>query len=215
MKNLIFHNFGLKIVAVLLAVVLWLFVTSRGQSEMFIEVPIEFTNIPPRLEMVKQSSKVVTLNIKGQERFIKTVKPSDVRVSIDLSKAKKGESMYYINKDDIIVPGAITVANMNPSSVRVSFEETMARIVRVVPVISGQPERGYSVKDISVQPQVVDIEGVRSEVARVNAVKTEPVDVTGLKETITQEAKLDLSGKKIRAMRDTVEVRIAIGPRGQ
>jgi YbbR domain-containing protein len=34
MKRIFFDNLGLKIASVLLAIVLWIFVTSRGQSEM-------------------------------------------------------------------------------------------------------------------------------------------------------------------------------------
>ncbi len=46
MKKFFFENLGLKIAAVLLSVVLWIFVTSRGQSEMSLDVPLEFKNIP-------------------------------------------------------------------------------------------------------------------------------------------------------------------------
>ena len=40
MKKHFFENLGFKIVSVLLAVMLWFFVTSRGQSEMSIDVPL-------------------------------------------------------------------------------------------------------------------------------------------------------------------------------
>lgn len=122
-KKLFLEDLGLKIAAVLLSVVLWIFVTSRGQSEITIDIPPEFKNIPAGLEVVNHSVKVISLNIKGQERLIKDIKPSDIRVYIDLSKAKKGEGIYYINKDDIRLPRAITVTNITPSYVKVITEE--------------------------------------------------------------------------------------------
>jgi YbbR domain-containing protein len=214
MKNLLFHNFGLKIAAVLLSMVLWLFVTSRGQSEMSLDVPIEFKNIPAGLEMVSNSAKTVSLNIRGQERFIQYLKLSNIRVPLDLGKAKKGEGIYYINRDDITLPNTVTVTNINPTSVKIVFEETKTKIVKVIPVIIGQPARGYAVKSSTVEPQTVTIEGIQSETARVTLLKTEPFDVTDMNETVTQSGRLDLTGRKIRVKNDTVEIKIMIGPKG-
>lgn len=215
MKKWLFHNFGLKIVAVLLSIVLWLFVTSRGQSEMSLTVPIEFRNIPAGLEMVNNSAKTIDLNIRGQERFMQFIKSSDIRVSVDLGKAKKGEGVYYISRSDVLLPNSVSVTDIDPSSVRITFEETKARIVRVIPVIVGQPARGYVIKSIAAEPQTVVIEGIQSETARVNAIKTEPFDITGINETIRQSVKLDVTGRKIRTKNDTVEIKVSIGLKGQ
>ena len=100
MKKIFLENLGLKIAAVLLSIVLWLFVTSRGQSEISIDVPLEFKNIPSGLEMVNHSTKTISLSIKGQERLIKNIKPSDIMVSVDLSKARKGEGIYSAGSRD-------------------------------------------------------------------------------------------------------------------
>ncbi|MEW6674430.1 MAG: CdaR family protein [Nitrospirota bacterium] len=210
MKKLLFENLGLKIVAVLLSIVLWFFVTSRGQSEMAMDVPLEFKNIPAGLEMVNQSVKVVSLNIKGQERLIKNIKQSDIRVYIDLSKAKKGEGIYYINKDNIKLPHAITVTNIIPSYVKAIIEETMTKTVKVRPVVVGSPKNGFYVKSIEAVPQVVIIEGVRSEVKKVNNIKTEPLDITGLNETFTQDLKLDITSMNIRTKTNDVKVKAVI-----
>ncbi|MBI5188895.1 MAG: hypothetical protein HZA07_07540 [Nitrospirae bacterium] len=209
-KKLFLENLGLKIAAVLLSLVLWIFVTSRGQSEITIDIPPEFKNIPTGLEMVNHSVKVISLNIKGQERLIKNIKLSDIRVYIDLSKAKKGEGIYYINKDNIKLPYAITVTNITPSYVKVITEETMTKTVKVRPVIIGTPERGFYVKSVDVTPQTVVIDGIRSEVRKVNSIKTEPLDITGLNETFTQDLKLDITSMNIRIKTNDVKVKAVI-----
>jgi YbbR domain-containing protein len=211
MRKFFFENLGLKIAAISLAIILWVFVTSRGQSEKSIDVPLEFTNIPSGLEIVNSTVKEISLNIKGQERLIRNTKPLDIRALVDMSKAKKGESTYYITREDIKVPSTITVTNISPSSVKVITDETVKKSVKVRPVIIGEPERGYYVKSVEVTPQTVVIEGVRPEVRRFNYIKTEPLDISGLKETFTQELKLDLTGKNIRTNVNTITVKIIIG----
>ncbi len=211
MRKFFLDNLGLKIAAVLLAVALWFFATSRGQSEISIDVPLVFRNIPSGLEMVNNNIKTISLNIKGQERLIKNIKLSDIVIYIDLSKAKKGKSIYYITRDNIKLPHSLTVLNINPSSVKVIIEDTITKTVKVRPVIIGEPEKGYYVKAVEVAPQIVVIEGVSSEVRRFNTIKTEALDITGSNETFTQELKLDLTGKNIRTKINDIKVKVIIG----
>ncbi len=211
MRKFFLDNLGLKLAAVLLSVALWFFATSRGQSEISIDVPLVFRNIPSGLEMVNNNIKTISLNIEGQERLIKNIKLSDIGIYIDLSKAKKGKSIYYVTRDNIKLPHGITVLNINPSSVKVIIEDTITKTVKVRPVIIGEPEKGYYVKSVEVAPEIVVIEGVSSEVRRFNTIKTEALDITGSNETFTQELKLDLTGKNIRTKINDIKVKVIIG----
>ncbi len=213
MKKFLVENLGLKIAAILLSIVLWFFVTSRGQSEISIDVPLELKNMPQGLELVNHMTKTVNLNIKGQERFIKNVSASNVRVSLDLSKAKRGEGTYYINREDIKLPRSITVTNINPPSVKVTTEETVSKAVKVVPVIIGEPQKGFYLKSAGVLPDTIVIEGVRSEIAKVSVLKTEPLDITGFNETVAQNLRIDTTGKNIRTQIPDVRVSVEIGGR--
>jgi YbbR domain-containing protein len=154
--------------------------------------------------------KAVSLNIKGQERLIRTIRPTDIRVWIDLTKAKKGEGIYAVNKNNISLPLTVTVKNITPSSVKVSLEESVSRTVKVKPIVVGIPEKGYYIKSISVVPQTVDLEGAISEIKKVDKVKTEPLDVTGRSEALTKDLKLDVSGMNIRTKVDEVKVKVVI-----
>jgi YbbR domain-containing protein len=189
-------------------------VTSRGQSEISLDVPVEFKDIPAGLEIVSHSVKVIGLNMRGQERLLKNIKPSDISVSIDLSKVKPGESTYYIHREDIRLPNAITVANINPSSVKVITEETVRKTVRVIPILTGEPEKGFSVKSVFVTPPRLDVEGIRREIVRMNSIKTETLDITGINETFSQDLRLDLAGRIVRTKTATVTVQVVIGLSG-
>ncbi|NWF75651.1 MAG: YbbR-like domain-containing protein [Nitrospirae bacterium] len=209
-ENIFSKNFGLKIAAIFLSIVLWFYVTSRGQSEMYLDVPVEFKNIPPGLEMVNNTVKMISLNVKGQERFIRNLKPSDIRISIDLSKTKKGDNVYYITRDDIKTPHGITVSNINPSSLKITTEETLSKTVKVSPVIIGELEKDYSVRSVTIEPPTVVVEGSKSEVRKINKLKTEPLDITGITESFSQDLKLDLKGKNIRAKPDVIKIRVNV-----
>jgi YbbR domain-containing protein len=210
MRKLVSENLGLKISAVLLSLLLWFFVTSRGQSEMSIEVNPEFKNVPVGLGIVNNTAKDVVVTIKGQERLMKNVKPSDVRVFVDLAKAKKGEGTYFINTNDIKLPYAMTVTNVSPVSVKVRLDETISKTVSVVPVITGTPEEGYYVKGVVVRPPNVVLQGLKTEMRKIKELRTEVMDISGLKETTTQELNIDTSGVNVKPEANSVQATVQI-----
>jgi YbbR domain-containing protein len=213
MRKLLSENLGLKISAVLLSSLLWFFVTSRGQSEMSLEITPEFKNVPVALGIVNSSVKTVVVTIRGQERLMKNVKPSDVRVFVDLGKAKKGEGTYYLNTNDIKLPYAMTVTNVSPISLRIRLDETISKAVTVVPAIAGAPEKGFYVKSVVVEPSSVVIQGLKNEVRKTNELRTEALDISGLKETATQELNIDTSGINVKTEVNTVKVIVEIAGR--
>jgi YbbR domain-containing protein len=210
MRNLLFGNASLKISALLLSVFLWLFVTSRGQSEISLEVPLEFKNVPAGYGIVTASTKAVNVTIRGQERLMKSLQPADVRVSVDLTKAKTGEATYYINKDDIRLPYAMSAMNVAPSSIRLDIEQMVTKAVRVRPTVIGIPADGYIIRSIDVQPRTVDIRGLESEVRKIRELRTDVVDVSGLTATTVRELGIDGAGANVKINLDTVKVTIVV-----
>lgn len=211
MKKLLFENIGLKIAAVLISVLLWFFVTSRGQSEMSFGVPIEFKDVPIGLGISSASSKSANVTVRAQERVMKSLRPSDIRVFVDLSKARKGDMIFHINKDDVKLPYAMTVTNIDPSTVKVKLDETVTKAVEVRPLITGVPDSGFSIKSVEVNPKSIVIQGMQNEVRKIREIGTEPMDISGARETQTQELAVDPGGANIRPERNTVRVTVIIG----
>lgn len=213
MKSFFTENMAMKISAVLISVFLWFFVTSRGQSEISLDVPVDMKNIPAGMEVVHSSTKTVNVTIRGQERLLKNVRVGSLRVFVDLSKGKKGEGTFYVDKEDIKLPYAMKVVNVMPSTVKVRLEETVRKETAVRPVLLGSPDRGFQVVSVSVEPRTVRIEGLASEVGRVGALKTEPFDISGARGEVVRELKIDTGGANVRLDVNTVTARIVVEKR--
>ncbi len=201
---------GLKVLAFVLAIMMWFFATYKGQSEMSIEAPVEFKNTPKGHIILKQSTNKVNLHISGHERLLKALRPINARVIVDLSNAKKGENEFYFSRSDIVIPGVIKVIRLEPTFIRFGLDELASKTVPVrVPVI-GIPERGYKVSHIEVMPPSITIEGARSEINDITLLKTETVDITGLDTDLQQTVKVNTGGKNIIIKNAELTVRINI-----
>jgi YbbR domain-containing protein len=211
LKETFFGNIGFKLLSVTIAVSLWFFVTYRGQSETTVEAQLEFKNVPQGLEILRQNIKKVTVNIRGHESILNGLKPSDVRVVVDLSNGKTGEASYYFDINDVKVTKNIKILRTETTSVKVTLDESMSREVQVKPYIVGLPAKGFEIKKITVIPTVVSVEGATTEMTRLAALRTEPLDVTGLDTDISQNVRVDTNGRNLRIKTSDVTVKVVIG----
>jgi YbbR domain-containing protein len=218
MKRFFLNNLQLKIASVVIAVVLWLFVSSKGQTEISLNVPVEYMNIPPGLEIIDRTGKIATLVIRGHESMLKNIRQGDVKVVLDMNKAKKGEVIYPLTKDEVRLLRSlrsISVVTIEPASLKLVFDETVSKRVAVRPVITGIPETGYYVESIDVKPNETVIEGAASEVKKINHVRTEHIDITDLTRNFEEQVKIDPVGRHVRMEVDRVDVVIRIARRSR
>jgi hypothetical protein len=116
-------NFWMKAAAVVLALAMWLFVMSKGQTEVSLVAPLVLENVPEGLRVTESGSQKVVLSIKGRNRFVEKLNPEKVRVSLDLSDITKGRNKLTIDRDDVDLPLSLSVVSIVPTSVNIIAEE--------------------------------------------------------------------------------------------
>ncbi|HSW63041.1 MAG TPA: CdaR family protein [Dissulfurispiraceae bacterium] len=208
-------NIGLKILSVALAITLWFYVSNRGESETSVEAQIDFKNIPAGMEILRQSMRKATVNVQGYEQEIYRLRSTDVRVVVDLGSAKKGETMQSLVRENVVLPRSLKVLRIEPATIKVSLDETATRTLQVKPHITGTPERPFELKSATAKPSAVKIEGPRSEIEKISVLRTDPIDITGLDEDFTQNAKLNLGGRGLRSDVADVSVSLTIRKAGK
>ncbi|MBF0338798.1 MAG: hypothetical protein HQL05_13335 [Nitrospirae bacterium] len=210
MKKLLTDNMELKAITLVLALLLWFFVTLKGQSDIILELPLEYKNIPKGFELVNSSSNFVNISVKGQERLIKNIDPKDVSIYVDLSKAKNGETIVHLSKENVKVPASVTVNKITPAHVVIHMEETIAKIVPVKVVIKGQPQRGFAVTDTIVSPEEITIEGYKRDLKNVSFIETQPINIRNANATVERYVSLVRKDKEMGNFNDRVKVKLII-----
>jgi YbbR domain-containing protein len=211
LKHWITHNWFLKIFSLLLAMVLWITVASETSSEIGLEVPLEYRNIPPQLEITEDTTNTVEVRLRGSPNLIKDVTPKQVSTNIDLSSMKPGEIVFPLTSQNVQAPFGAEVVRVNPSRVRINLERTISKMVPVVPKIQGPPARGFEVGKVSLDPSRVRVEGPESRVNNLDSVSTLPVSVEGKRTNVSQSTDLDAPDPLVRLPRpSTINIRVEI-----
>ncbi|MFQ5742641.1 MAG: YbbR-like domain-containing protein [Acidobacteriota bacterium] len=180
------ENFNLKVVALGLALLLWVAVNGEESVPIIQSAPVELVNLPPGLALADEYRESVDVRIRGSARRIRDLTPGVVRVRLDLSNAHAGENTMVLSDEFIAVPLGLEVTRVNPAEIHLLLEERVEATVPILSVIEGEPAAGYEVVAKRLQPSVALVNGPRSRVAHLDRLRTQTVDVTGLKQSFSQ-----------------------------
>src|SRR6266850_757373 len=103
-KHWIINNWPIKIVALILATMLWVAVSNEASSEIGLDVPLEYRNIPPQLEITGDMTNTVQVRLRGSVNVVKEISPKDVSTIVDLEGMKAGEKIISLTLQNVQVP---------------------------------------------------------------------------------------------------------------
>lgn len=201
-------NFGLKALALIIAVGLW--VAGHRDIERSIEVPVEFRNIPGDLMVMDNRVDFVVLRITGPRTLVSTVDADEIKLSLDLNSAKPGTISYPLGGNSFSIPRGVAVARITPPVIHLRMEPVIKLTLPVSVRISGKPAAGYRVAQTIVQPARVAVRGPAEDVRRLTAVETVPVDLNETRGVSKRLVRLATDGKPLTFLPDQVEVTVAI-----
>ncbi len=206
------RDWKLKLLALGLAVVVWFFVVSADRSQLGFAAPVEYVGLEPRMVLVGTPRETLDVQVAAARWAAARLAPSDVRVRVDLSRAREGENLLPLSADDVQAPAGVNVVRVSPNAVRVSVAAAATRALRVVPTVRGAPPADVSVGRVAVEPATVQVKGPRASVEGRATVETAPVDVTGLRQSVTRTVGLVLPESVFPTTQRTVQVTVEIRP---
>jgi len=193
-----FKHFGLKLLSVGLAVLLWMAVSGEQTVERGVRVSLELQQFPPGLEIQGEPPSTVDVRVRGASGTLGRVSPGDIVAVLDLRAARAGRRLFHLTPEQVRVPFGVEVVQVTPPSVALLFEHSATRLVPVVPTIDGKPAPGYVVGKASADPATVEVIGPESSIEGVTEALTEPVSVAGARDRVRETVTLGLLDPALR-----------------
>jgi YbbR domain-containing protein len=208
-----FRHLGLKFLSIALAVAIWLAVGDQRSVERSVRVPLEFHNVPDGLELVANPPDSVEVRLRGASSALARLMPGEVVAVLDLQSARTGMRLFHLLTDEVKVPYGVQVAQVNPSSVTLTFEPSMRKTIPVLPAVDGDPAAGYHVGRISAEPAVVVVVGPASRVRDLKSATTEPVVVARATASVIDRVTVGVADDLVRLFTpQTATVTVEIVP---
>lgn len=215
MRPRIFRNFGLKVLSIALAALLWGLVAGQREAERSLRVPLEYRNIPEHLELLGEPASLVDVRVRGSSGVLGELRGADLVAVLDLRTARSGRRLFHLVPGDIAVPAGVKVLQVTPSTLPLVFEESAQRTVPVVPDLDGDPAPGFVVGRVITTPPTVEVVGPASAVQQVVEATTEPVNIAGATAPVRDTVTIGLTDSAARLrtpQTGTVTVEIVPAP---
>jgi YbbR domain-containing protein len=208
-----FRNLGLKLLAVLLASVLWLTVAGEHIVERTLRVPLELRNVPAELEIVGDPPMTVDVRVRGSSALLSRMEPGEVVALLDLETARPGSRLFHLRTDEVRAPYGVEIAQITPSTVQFELEKSGRRSVPVTPAIEGDPAPGYVIGRATATPATVEVLGPERRLRDLGSATTEPVSVAGQRSNVTDIVTIGVSDSALRlAETQTATVTVEVLP---
>jgi YbbR domain-containing protein len=202
-------NLRYGLLAMVIAMVLWVVAHSASRIERSLDIPVAFYQLPNDIVITNQSATEINVRVQGSRAALRNVSPTTMEYTVMAEGAKPGLAVYDIEVSNIEQPRGVRTVSRSPARINVEYEARGRKNVRVRADIQGEPEVGYVLGEVVIEPERVWLAGARSQVLRLSEVVTDAIDIAGLVEPLEREVKLSL-GSGLVWMEESQAINVTI-----
>ena len=213
-KEYLLENWSLKITALFLALILWLFVRGEPGPERVVTIPLE-VQVPSQMEIVNERVATIEVTMQGASLSSKWFNQPLPTCVIDLQKAPEGEHVVRLTPDNVRIPkgSGIEILQLHPARVVLVLERTISKEVPIIVPIRGQPPHGFEIYGKSQNPTRLVITGPRARIESTTEVSTEAISLIEQRQSARFFVNLNIKNSSIRtSWVNPVQVDIQLGP---
>ncbi len=211
MFKLFTENWTLKLISLIFALLLWMFIMGERRLEVGYLVPLELQNIPEELMVANEVARLVDVRVSGPRTLLMKVSPNDISIVVDLTDLKPGLTTFKRLEERLNLPSGLRVTRLSPSFIDLKLERRKQKEIPVKITLAGEPLPGYQIGRIMAVPDKVVVEGGETELKGVSEVTTESVDLDGVNEGFSVIVPLVHRGTYTYLKDDkTVEVQVEV-----
>jgi len=149
---------GMQILAVFIALVLWMQVHGQGTGSISMDVPLQIEGLRPDIAIVNNLPDHVRVTVSGLQARLTGLRSTDIRVPLDVSNmTKPGVIDQALETGVIRVPAGLTVTKLQPDRLQLQLDQVVQREIAVKPRV--EAPQGWVVRELTIQPLQVMLEG--------------------------------------------------------
>jgi hypothetical protein len=213
-RKIFLEDWGLKLVALLIAVALWVGVTGLSSPTVKrFTVPLQ-ASAANNVEVTNELIPDVDIVLTGDKRDLDRLNRGDLTAVLDLTDVPSGDRVVSLSPSNVSVnlPPGIKLTEVQPGRIAVDLEAVEEKDVDVEPNISGKPSDGFEVYSATAVPARIRVRAPSSIVKEMGSISTDPVDVTGKKDGFTlRQVAVRPSNSKVAVYSTVVDVFVRIG----
>jgi len=198
------NNWGLKLISLIFAILLWYFVVGEDKVDTTIYLPVEIVNLPKELVIANQFKKQLEVTVNGPRGLINGINRQHISRTINLAKAAPGTIVIRNEPETLQFPRGVSVSRIQPTHITLLIDELVEKELPVQARTTGTPATGYELGGVVFEPPLIKISGPKAIIGREKILTAKPIDITGLKKPTTIQIPLELRPALLELMGEDV-----------
>ena len=209
-QRYVFHNFGLKLLSLVMATGLWFLIAPDEQpAEVAVHAPIVFQHVPSQLEISSETIPEAQIRVRGPESVIRQLQANEIHAEIELADAKSGERTFDLTSVQVRHPRGVIIVQVVPSQLHLAFDTRLTRDVEIHPRVTGNFANGDQIVKVDADPARITVSGPRQHVEKIQAATTDPIDATGTRGTSVFNTNVYVSDPLVQVVQ-TTSIRVTV-----
>lgn len=188
LKEALFNNIGAKLMALAMALSLWLFATGKYTGELSCTVPLE-VSFPQGYTLLDQSASSIFIELKGPKSSIDYVSGlvGERKIIARCGVYVEGretediiEEMVVLDKRSFNLPAEVKLDMIRPRKVKLTLVKRETKTLAVELQRRGEPMLGYMVTREFFFPFEVQVTGPANVLKDATTLKTLPIDISNI-----------------------------------
>ena len=117
LREILAHNFRLKLLAVAAALLLWLFAGLGSDATVSVQAPVELANLPPTLQLAATAPAAVEVALTGPRIRMSALREGDIRLRLDLAGAGEGTVAFSALHRLVKAPAGVDAVRVQPAGI--------------------------------------------------------------------------------------------------
>jgi len=176
-----------KILAIIMAIVLWMYVMNEQNPpfESSFIIPLEVRNVATDYVLL-DAPETVKVKIRGPRNMVAGVRTKDLKAFVDAKGLSEGSHNITVN---VVIPSSLELVEITPDKVQLRLDPVISRQLAIEVRLTGTPAPGMVLGKAVPAHEQVAIEGPKNIVSTVGKVVA-IVDLSGKSNDITADAVL-------------------------
>ncbi len=214
------NNFGAKVLAVVVALLVWFNASGQEEVTRVRTVPLILEGLSDSLALAGPVPVTADVRITATRRQLVALGFQRMAVVADLSGLAAGRQRVPLSGEQVrgagdLSPGRLAV--VTPAALDIGLEPLVSRRLQVSLATAGALPANVVLEDggLTIEPAWVTVRGPASIIERIQHVTTETLQLARVRETITRELELDCDPRAFACDPDRVTVTMRVSARAE
>lgn len=186
--RLLFENLGLKLVALLLGIVVYLHVYTDRTATMVVSFPLQLDDLTDTLTVAGPPPAPVVAELRGTGKQLIRLRLTEPRLKVSLSRVGPGRFQRAVTVEDLplMASDRLEVVRMiGPTMLDLEIDHRLERKVPVAARVMGTPHPSYAWNGtVILDPAELSVRGPRRAIARLDSIRLVPVRIDAKRDTV-------------------------------